>query len=216
MSLLPRTGVCFHCGHDHGEGMGSPRTLELIRDHGDEIKWRDDLIAELRKQLEQPAKPHCGACPDDFSKSAYCATCPEQRADHLPESGKMVANTSKPYSYHYHANYQNDAGDMVHYDGVLYCDKPIDNMARYQSMKEAIDKDNANRLIVMSLTPLKDVAPVKPIPLVLYCPRCGEQHIDDGEWATKHHKTHQCQQCKYEWRPSAYPTFGVFSVQGGE
>lgn len=56
MSLLPRTGVCFHCGHDHGNGMGSPRTLELICDHAQEIKWRDDLIAELRaKSGEQPA-----------------------------------------------------------------------------------------------------------------------------------------------------------------
>ena len=33
----------------------------------------------------------------------------------------------------------------------------------------------------------------KPLPLVLYCPR-GHQHIDEGEWSTKPHKTHQCQQ----------------------
>jgi hypothetical protein len=32
----------------------------------------------------------------------------------------------------------------------------------------------------------------KPVPLVLYCP-AGHLHVDEGEWATRPHKTHQCQ-----------------------
>lgn len=49
----------------------------------------------------------------------------------------------------------------------------------------------------------------KPVPLVLYCPECGAQHVDAGEWATRPHKTHQCQSCKAEWRPFLYATVGV-------
>ncbi len=30
-----------------------------------------------------------------------------------------------------------------------------------------------------------------PIKLVMYCP-AGHQHVDEGEWATKPHKTHLC------------------------
>lgn len=49
----------------------------------------------------------------------------------------------------------------------------------------------------------------KPEPAILHCPECGVQHVDDGEWATRVHRTHQCQACGHEWRPCEYPTFGV-------
>lgn len=47
------------------------------------------------------------------------------------------------------------------------------------------------------------------IPTLLWCPECGEQHIDEGEWETRPHKTHQCQSCGHEWRPYEVPTRGV-------
>ncbi len=66
-----------------------------------------------------------------------------------------------------------------------------------------------------------------PIPMVMFCP-AGHQHVDEGEWATKVHRTHQCQKkvfvcnlghddcndgkfeiCGLEWRPSNEPTMGV-------
>lgn len=50
---------------------------------------------------------------------------------------------------------------------------------------------------------------MKPIPLILHCPKCEHQHVDEGEWATKPHKTHLCAFCKHEWRPSDEPTVGV-------
>jgi hypothetical protein len=52
-------------------------------------------------------------------------------------------------------------------------------------------------------------APAQPIPLSLSCPECGVAHLDEGEWATRLHKTHQCLACKHEWRPYDYPTVGV-------
>lgn len=67
----------------------------------------------------------------------------------------------------------------------------------------------------------KAVSPINlaPVPLIIYCP-AGHQHIDEGEWATRPHKTHQCQhvfdgvvcngqKCGLEWRPADFPTVGV-------
>jgi hypothetical protein len=48
-----------------------------------------------------------------------------------------------------------------------------------------------------------------PAPLTLHCPACHTLHVDAGEWATRPHKTHQCQNCQHEWRPYDYPTVGV-------
>lgn len=49
----------------------------------------------------------------------------------------------------------------------------------------------------------------KPVPMQLNCPSCLSPHIDEGEWATKPHKTHQCQNCGYEWKPFDYATVGI-------
>lgn len=45
--------------------------------------------------------------------------------------------------------------------------------------------------------------------LILHCPKCGAQHVDEGEWATRPHKTHLCAACGHEWRPKGTPTVGV-------
>jgi rubredoxin len=48
------------------------------------------------------------------------------------------------------------------------------------------------------------------IPMVLHCPECGKQHLDEGVWETREHRTHQCQHCGHLWRPNAeLPTCGV-------
>ena len=51
----------------------------------------------------------------------------------------------------------------------------------------------------------------EPTPLILYCPSCNTQHIDEGEWATKPHKTHECQSCGQLFRPDDKPTVGISS-----
>ena len=55
---------------------------------------------------------------------------------------------------------------------------------------------------------LNDVK-LSPIPMLIVCPRCGAQHVDKDEWATKPHRTHRCDACGREWRPSNLPTVGV-------
>lgn len=47
------------------------------------------------------------------------------------------------------------------------------------------------------------------IPTLLFCPYCGQQHVDAGEWATKPHRTHLCLHCHKTWRPYEVATYGM-------
>ena len=48
-----------------------------------------------------------------------------------------------------------------------------------------------------------------PEPLVLLCPECSTEHVDEDEWAKRPHSTHRCAFCSYEWRPRSHHTVGV-------
>lgn len=80
----------------------------------------------------------------------------------------------------------------------------------------------------------------KPIDMVLYCPKCGTQHVDapmtDAEysnyifeskwvevggspperWTNPPHKSHLCAGCGHVWRPSDTPTNGIASCESGK
>jgi hypothetical protein len=60
---------------------------------------------------------------------------------------------------------------------------------------------------------LAALTPATPERIELFCPECGQQHVDKGEWATREHKTHLCEFCKHEWRPFEHPTFGVIRAK---
>lgn len=66
---------------------------------------------------------------------------------------------------------------------------------------------------------LDDLLVKRPIPMVLFCPECGAQHIDapDPErgWENPPHKSHLCHACATVWRPADVPTNGVLSVSRG-
>jgi hypothetical protein len=85
----------------------------------------------------------------------------------------------------------------------------------------------ANWHRLASLSPLSALEAPKPVPMVLFCPN-GHAHVDEGEWATKPHKTHRCERrcyeahrgpdsgdkvCGLEWRPANFPTVGVRSLE---
>lgn len=53
-----------------------------------------------------------------------------------------------------------------------------------------------------------------PIPMRLPCPTCGVLHIDVGDFATKVHHTHACQNCGAVWRPAVVATVGVRFLPG--
>lgn len=61
--------------------------------------------------------------------------------------------------------------------------------------------------------PLKLEDP-RPIHMLLWCPECGERHVDVGEFANKVHHTHACQTCGHVWRPAILPTVGVRFLPG--
>lgn len=54
----------------------------------------------------------------------------------------------------------------------------------------------------------------EPVPMRITCERCGELHIDEGEFATRPHHTHACQKCGLVWRPAIVPTVGVRFLPG--
>lgn len=56
-----------------------------------------------------------------------------------------------------------------------------------------------------------------PIPMILFCPACGLQHIDAPDertldWTNPPHKSHLCHGCKHIWRPCDRPTNGVAEI----
>jgi len=66
---------------------------------------------------------------------------------------------------------------------------------------------------------------IAPLRVVIQCPQCGKQHIDEGEWVTRVHHVHKCVDsigrnalgeqvslgggCGFEWQPALIPTVGV-------
>lgn len=79
------------------------------------------------------------------------------------------------------------------------------------------------------LDPVLKLAHGAPIDMVLYCPKCGEQHIDAPEprsvtlnrvrdshspaWTNPPHKSHLCHHCGHQWRPADVPTNGVAATK---
>lgn len=53
-----------------------------------------------------------------------------------------------------------------------------------------------------------------PLDMLLFCPRCGHQHIDapEGEWENPPHRSHKCSRCEAIWRPSDFPTNGIAAL----
>ncbi len=55
-----------------------------------------------------------------------------------------------------------------------------------------------------------------PIDVMLFCPKCGRQHIDAPEpetgWTNPPHKSHLCHGCGTIWRPADVPTNGVAAI----
>lgn len=58
---------------------------------------------------------------------------------------------------------------------------------------------------------------LKPIDILLFCPQCGEQHVDEPQlekgWDNPPHKSHECQFCGWVWRPADVPTNGVLTIR---
>lgn len=96
------------------------------------------------------------------------------------------------------------------------CTKIVAGEAETEKVREAIDR--------LSAAILGEAA---PIDMVLHCPACGMQHIDEPEgegddeatvkrldvWTNPPHRSHLCHGCGHIWRPADVPTNGVAAVQ---
>jgi hypothetical protein len=73
---------------------------------------------------------------------------------------------------------------------------------------------------------------VRPIDMILHCPKCGKQHVDEVEsvlvwtggavkepsheevtWENPPHRSHLCHGCGHIWRPADVPTNGVAAIK---
>lgn len=73
-----------------------------------------------------------------------------------------------------------------------------------------------------------------PIDMLLFCPHCGEQHVDEAKpdvcetcggnkptctcdtftaWLNPSHKSHRCNFCNHVFRPADVPTNGVQAIK---
>ncbi len=79
---------------------------------------------------------------------------------------------------------------------------------------------------MLDAAPAAPVAESEPIPMLLFCPRCGTQHIDAPEvvsdarpvlyadaWTNPPHRSHLCRGCGMIWRPADVPTVGVAKIE---
>lgn len=90
---------------------------------------------------------------------------------------------------------------LIRKDGKTPHEKRLEAEARVAGLREALDT---------------------PIPMILHCPRCHQQHIDVGAFATRPHRTHRCTAeagngpgCGHEWRPAPVRTVGVKELPDG-
>ncbi|WP_186120598.1 hypothetical protein [Burkholderia gladioli] len=86
--------------------------------------------------------------------------------------------------------------------------------------------DHHAQLTMLDAAPAAPVAEAEPIPMLLFCPRCGTQHIDapetvsDGRpvlyadaWTNPPHRSHLCHTCGIVWRPADVATVGVEAIE---
>lgn len=71
----------------------------------------------------------------------------------------------------------------------------------------------------------EELPEAEPVNMILYCPKCGAQHIDEPErslgpgnterldWDNPPHRSHLCHGCGTIWRPADVPTNGVRTLE---
>jgi hypothetical protein len=92
-------------------------------------------------------------------------------------------------------------------------------MTPLQQLRRLIDEHVPGTPAREELEPVY-AALATPIPMLLFCPACGQQHIDapdpDDDWDNPPHTSHKCvgpNGCGTIWRPADVPTAGVERIQ---
>jgi hypothetical protein len=79
--------------------------------------------------------------------------------------------------------------------------------------REITDSDNGESPLMRMIRELCD-ALENPVPMIIWCPKCHERHIDKGVYAVNPHHSHACQHCGHVWRPAIIATVGVQFLPG--
>jgi hypothetical protein len=80
---------------------------------------------------------------------------------------------------------------------------------REQAAMFANDRFGTRSLLLEAASVIDGANAEDPIPMRITCPACRLPHIDEGEWASRPHRTHLCAECGLTWRPCERPTVGV-------
>ena len=166
----------------------------------DELRAYHETYVEASRQLHEAKVAELNRVIADYGEQIRTLRAEKQAA-------------GEPWAWAVHdadgeiPNYEHGGTD----DTVIY---PNEADARLFAGDLRSDRDSSKEAAI-SVVPLYPRPSVEPIPMLMYCPRCGAQHIDapKGEWTNPPHKTHTCQTCGARWRHcDAWPTTGVASL----
>jgi hypothetical protein len=95
-------------------------------------------------------------------------------------------------------------------------EKSIQQQVTHRKPYDAISQDRKWQFEAYSEWANQIIAET-PIDMVLICPNCGTQHIDQPQpeknWDNPPHRSHECHHCDWVWRPADVPTNGVEKIQ---
>lgn len=96
--------------------------------------------------------------------------------------------------------------------------KPLIYDLRMAVTKQCMDPSKANCARVDVATQAVFDATAQPLDMVLHCPKCHTQHVDEPDertpgWVNPPHRSHLCHACGTIWRPADVPTNGVREVK---
>ena len=182
--------------------------------------WQRLMDAERDALRSQPSPTTCvyGDCKKPPTVNGYCdAHWEQKRVDAEAAGATSATGEAKPAECTCAANAY---VSKEHADWCpLFTPQPAQKAAERNwfpspyHVAEAARSARHDELEPADPAPPAEVA-VAPIPMFLTCPACTCRHIDEGEFATKIHHTHSCQECGLTWRPAVVPTVGVQFLPG--
>lgn len=206
-----------------------------------------EMSDKMRAALEKIAAHDCDGDARGYN-CRDCRTCIAVSA--LNELEAQAEQRGEVVAGHYVIRY-NDDGEFGQKTGWLYRDggdpcvvtgKPV---YVWRPLRDLIGKQPApfvpEGMVMVTAKPTEPelkagmarealAQPEQPIDMVLFCPKCGVQHIDGPEetmqryhaadfgkplviWDNPPHRSHLCQGCGHIWRPADVATNGVLAIK---
>ena len=153
-----------------------------------------------------------------------CAPCAEELA-----RLRLAAGSAKPNGFTVRGNESGIA--LWHHAGTS--EKDVERSIMDRARAEGFKGTLAERLqeLNWSIIPAFIGSPAgsEPVDMLLFCPKCGQQHVDEPEttthikdgipesaevtWTNPPHRSHKCYYCNHIWRPADVATSGVAELK---